>query len=396
MIRIVKRTSIVIGMICLALIKQPLQAQPPPQGPAVAGPNSPNLSISILETILKNTIQATLDSTNANIQATKGSTGVEAHVGFTWLAYSPYMTPTTLPDRPNQNEVWMSFEVTYNVTGIKYHSIPYFSRTISQEIDMTTTCTNWYTNNGFIKFNFNAQAPVLDDNSFAEDALNFFIGNTLSDFVDAKLRSQLGGAARNISDSATNFKCNCLSLTPQTDGVSNYGDATIDWQYVKPKLVVSSVNVLNTETVTLQSITRLVAHGLGGVIEYQPTEDITLNLYVNQTLKSIHVGNMKENDVYNFTGQSVSFPKPADDGNVVIIADIFQNSYGNIEDTQFGAYAKNVNFGSGAQTLIVTKTYWMTPQSLPGGGISKPTKVVIPAYEIKIQVSVPPFVNRAT
>jgi hypothetical protein len=189
-------------------------------------------------------------------------------------------------------------------------------------------------------------------------------------------------------------QCNCLSLVPQTDGAANYGDAMIDWQYVKPRLVVSSVNVFNTETVTLQSITRLVAHGPNAVIEYQPTEDITLQLYVNQTLKSVHIGTMKENDVYNFTGQSVSFPKPADDGNVVIIANILQNTYNYIEDNQFGVYAKNVNFGSGEQTLIVTKTYWMTPQSLPGGGISKPTKVMIPAYEIKFLAGVPSMVNK--
>ncbi len=187
-----------------------------------------------------------------------------------------------------------------------------------------------------------------------------------------------------------------LPLAPQTDGAPNYGDATINWQYVKPKVTISSsVSVLNTETITLQSITRLVAHGLGGVIEYQPTEDITLQLYVNQTLKSIHIGTMKENDIYNFTGQSVSFPKPADDGNVVIFADILQNTYSNIEDTQFGVYAKNVNFGSGTQTIIVTKTYWMPVGSLPGGGITKPIKVTIPAYEIKFQVAVPPFANHA-
>jgi hypothetical protein len=52
-------------------------------------------------------------------------------------------------------------------------------------------------------------------------------------------------------------------------------------------------------------------------------------------------------------------------------------------------FTRESNFGNGTQTIVVQKTYWLPPQRLPDGRLTKPTEQRVDAYEITARVNVP-------
>ena len=167
------------------------QAFPPAQGPPPTPNNNKGLPMTVIINKLKRDIQTVCDSTNAQIARDAAASGIQAHLSFTPTVFVPTMSTTTLPDRPNQNVILNRFIIKYDVTGIRWHGIPYFSRELGQSIDVFTSCQNWFTNKGFLAFTSVVQRPYLDGTSFAEEALNFFISHKLADYVDSKLRARL-------------------------------------------------------------------------------------------------------------------------------------------------------------------------------------------------------------
>jgi hypothetical protein len=384
--QIIRKILLVAFSYCL--ISFSAKAQPPAQGPAATDAQANGLSMKFILNAFETAVQTQIDSLNTSIANTEGSTHVAAHVSYSYKAFPPYMTQTLFADRPNENQIRMSLMATYDITGIRWHGIPYFSRTIYQSIDIYTSCTNWSSNNGSLNFTFVAQQPYLDGNSFGEDALNFFVAGVLSDFVDSKLRGRLSSSLKTVADPLA--KCNCLGVIPGTDQNDHYKASEIRFQLKAGRVhVIDNASVLNTETVTVQSIKRLAAHDNTGTVLYKPQEDIGLQLYINQTLKIIPVGIMNENDTKTFNGITVSFPKPKDDNMLVLIANIVQQDNSYMVDSQFGVYKKEDNFGNGTRKLTISKYYWQQPVHLPGGGVTKPIKITVSAYEITFLIRMP-------
>ena len=58
-------------------------------------------------------------------------------------------------------------------------------------------------------------------------------------------------------------------------------------------------------------------------------------------------------------------------------------------DTRFQVFTKETNFGNGTQTIMVQKTYWLPPQRLPDGRLTKPIEQRVDAYEITARINVP-------
>ncbi len=367
----------------------PIFSQPPAQGPPLTSNNNKELGIFVLMNVIENTIQKNLDTVNAQTARKKDSTGVGAHLSYTYKVFQPQMTSTTLLDAPNENEVHIPIIVTYTIDNISWHGIGFFSRTISQSIDVYVTCKNWFTSQGALNIYTKADRAFIDGHSFGEAALDFFIGHSLTDYVDSKIRASLPGALQTATQIGS-AQCNCLGLDPGTNQSNHYKDGTIKFEYRKPIFDGGgSTNILNTIDVNLLSIKRLTAHSFpDNSALYKPVEDIQLVFYVNQTSKVAHIAQIKEEEVRTLNLGNISFTKPANNGSTVIIAKIDQEPGLNQSDSGFDVYYKDKNFGGGIQKLVVTKFYWQPPQHLPGGGMTKPTKIIVPAYELTVNINV--------
>jgi hypothetical protein len=358
------------------------QGAPPAQGPLAAEAPAPFVPSFLIINTVRLTIQSTIDAINHRIDSLSDSTGVEAHLSFSPTTYRPMMTATQYPDRPNENLVRIPFIVSYDVTGIRYHGLPYFSRTLGQSIAVEVSCNDWFTNQGQVRTVTRADRPYLDGSSFGEDVLNFFIAHTLTDLVDSKLRQQLGGAITAVTDSLG--ACNRLGLDPGTEQ-QKYTDAAI--YYKKVGLPLHLATALDA-SVSFEKIKRLPAHTLNGEVLYSPMEDIQLLFYANQTLRSTHLDDMKEGEERVLTMAPVDLGRLGDNASLVLICNVEQLTSFQ-RDTRFQVYTKETNFGNGVQTIVVQKTYWLPPQRLPDGRLTKPIEEHVDAYEITARINSP-------
>ena len=364
------------------------QGFPPAQGPPPPADPFSTFATSVIINFLKTTIQTTIDTINAQTIRDAESSNIQAHLSFTLQTFAPGMSTTTYPNRPNQNGVRIAFIVSYDVTGIRYHGIPYFSRKLGQSIELFVSCNNWFTDHGTLAITSHADRPYLDGSSFAEEALNFFIAHTLTDLVDAKLRARLPNGSNSFTPIPTS-PCNCLGVT--SGAAPNYTDGSINFKKVNRPVVPESVL---DATVTIQSIKRLSAR-VGGAPYYKEVEDIQLEFYVNQTMRVAQVTGMREGDERALSLQTVTVPHPGPNSMIVLIANVTQQPLLSQSDTRFYVFKKDVNFGSGTQQLIVTKTYWEPPQRLPDGSMTKPIQGQVDAYQVTVLIKVPnPVIER--
>jgi hypothetical protein len=357
------------------------QAYPPAQGPLLAEEPYRTIPTFLLINSVKTAIQTSLDSVNASISREADSTGIQAHVSFSATTYQPAMSVTQYPDKPNENVVRMPFMVTYDVSGIRYHGLPYFSRQIGQSIELVMSCDRWFTNNGQMRVTARADRPYLDGTSFGEDVLNFFIAHTLTDLVDSKLRQSLPGATTAGTDSLG--ACNRLGVIPGT--APNYTDGSINF---KKTFVPVRLPTVYDASVTFQKIKRLPARTIGGAVLYNDVEDVQLRFYANQDLRTAHLENLREGDERDLTMPTVALGPLGGTSSLVLILNIEQLT--SLErDTRFSVFTRESNFGNGTQKIIVRKSYWEPPQRLPDGRLTKPLRHDVDAYEITALVSAP-------
>lgn len=374
------------GSLVVALtLAVPCLAQPPAQGPPPPRPD--DLRSETMAVVINGVfqgIQKAVDSANAKIARDADKTNVQAQVSYSATVGKPMMTATQNISTPNENQIWIPFIVSYDVSGIRYHGIPYFSRKIGQSIDVYIRCHRWYTQTGALTATFALQPAYLDGTSIGEDALNFFIAHTLTDFVDSKLRASLPGAPT-TTDTISLQPCACLGVDPGNEA-NTYKDGSIEYSLPRRQHIV--VGGFNQASVKVQSIKRLQAR-VNGAIYYQPSEDVHLDLYVNQTLSSAEVKGMKEGDERTLNIQPVTFQSPTGDGTIVVIGNVVQEQGGYETDSQFMAFGHAQNFGNGTQKLIVRKSYWIPAHRLPDGSMTKPMQSFVDAYELTLLVNIP-------
>lgn len=376
-----------LAFVIICLASNSLAAQPPalgPPQPPLPGVVNSEIGNFIIINMLKNTIQTNIDTINARISRQSGSTGVKAHLSFTSKVFKPGMSTTTLPDQPNQNVVRIAFMIEYNITDISYHSIPYFSRKLSQSITVIVSCKNWFAPPGTINITAVIEKPYPDDASFAEQVLNFFIANTLTGMVDSNLRQTLPNAF-SITSTVPNSACSCLGVDAGQE--PTYTNGAIKYAYKKIFKPMGTTTALNNVTITLKSIKRLPARDGSGQVLYAAKEDIQVEFYANQTLRSATLSQVADGEERVLNVPVITISKPANDGMVVLIGNILQTGTFQ-KDTRFVVFNRNGNFGNGTQKLIVQKSYWQRPQRLPGGGMTKPLEMKVNAYELTVQINV--------
>lgn len=356
------------------------QGYPPAQGPLAAAEEK-YIWMQVVNYKVDSTLQAELDTINARISREADSTGIEAHLSFTRTTYKPAMSTTQYPDRPNQNVALVPFMISYAVTGIRYHGFGYFDREIGQSIEIQFSCDNWFTGRGQLRSTTRAGRPYLKDASFAEDVLNFFVANTITDWVDAKLRARLPGAVTSVTDSLG--ACNRLGVTPGVQ--EDYSDGQINYQLVPFRRPLASAF---DASVTFQKIKRLPARTLQGAVLYDAVEDIQLVFYANQTGRSAQLLEMHEGEERSLSMPAIDVGQLRGNASLVLITNVEQlSSYQ--RDSRFAVYTRDNNFGNGTQKIVVKKVYWEPPKPLPNGHLGKPTRQEVDAYEITVLINAP-------
>ncbi len=375
--------AVAIGIFLFLLSMGPLlKAQPPAQGPPATDANGEALGISLISGIIKAQLDNLIQITNTDIQNNSGQTKVKATLSYTMKMYKPAMSSTQVMDSPNEQVVRIPYSIEYTIKDIKYKGIPYFSRKLHQSITVFVSCNQWFSNNGNLKARFNADRPVLDEASFAEEALNFFIGNTLLDFVDNKIKTLLPPPMTQVFDAPT-FRCNCLGVNSGTSPKYEDSEILYQLQNIPPELTTN-----NLITIKLDNIRRLAAKDDNNKTLYAESEDLQLVFYANNKEQVFQLQNMKEGDVHAFEAETMIASKKRSKDRLVLIGRLDYTSLGQfVTESNFKVFQKSANFGNGKQKLIIKKTYFSKPFKLPNGNMSKPKELKRDAYELNFTIT---------
>lgn len=352
----------------------PAQGPPPVSGEPIIREIPTFIIKNIINIMLRDSI---VPEINANILAEDPPIGI--NVSYTFEQRKPFMTETKYTDRPNEKIVTLPFKIDFK---LDLSGIP--DRHIFQNLFINVSCKNWFTNSGKMQFDLHAERPFLDGPSFTEQAINFFVGNWLTPFIDNKISSELPGAIRkSIPIELFKPDCNCLSVTA-AGAAPSFEDSFIRYQKkFKPRLDLISVN--SSIQISVDSIKRLPANNFeSGTVLYDSVENINVEIYANHSAKNFSLAQIREGQTRLFTDNKMLVGRPGTGGSLILIANVTQAN--NRRDTRFIVFNSNQNFGNGVQKLIVRKSYFTKPTRLPNGSLSKPMEVFRDAYEITVTI----------
>lgn len=355
-----------------AQVTPPLGPPPIPQHATAV-----ELGLGLFIDAIKNNIQTTVLRVNHSIDSMSSSTNVKARLSHSIQVQTPFMAYTTSSQRPNHKYGKIVFKVTYTISGISYHSIPYFDRRLFQDVTIGFSCNQWYTDNGTPMLGVAVEKPMLDEASLGEQALNFFIGNTLTNLVDRKLREIVSGIGGGGSTALPGGKCNCMSLA--AGSAPGFTDWSIRFAYVPPKRIET---FSNNVTVSLKSIKRLTIIDLPDPVE----ESINLEFYANHKSIVIPVNRIKAGDEQQLNNAVITMARPGDNDMLVLIGNVTVTAGGETFSNSM-LFKKDRNFGIGTHKFIVVRSFIKTPLPGPDGRKPKPYVVYRPHYEITLHVS---------
>ncbi|MCP9751198.1 hypothetical protein [Ferruginibacter sp. HRS2-29] len=373
----------VVFVLSLFFCLQSFCQYPPAQGPqpVIPGTGVKELPLFIVTNLLKIKMRdSIIPAINAAIRAQGPPVSITVSAVITQR--KPTMAQTQYIDQPNSKYVTMPYKVDYklNISG-------YPDRHVFQNLSIDISSKDWYANQGgMLTFSLNAEKPYLDGPSFAEQALNFFIGNRLTSLVDSKIRSYLPNAIRQaLPVTLLDRRCNRLNVVVPSNDAPEYQNSYIQYQY-KP-VRNQGLTVLNTINVSVKSIRRLKARNYeANTILYDSSENINIEFFANNKLQTFDVQQIREDQVRNFPDNNMVVAKPASTGSLILLATITQSNF--LRESRYVEFKVNKSFGNGTQKLIVQKTFISKPFQLPGGGMSKPQTIPVDAYEFTVQVTV--------
>lgn len=378
----------IIGILLLSTTSVVLAA-PPPLGPPAPRAPIQDLGVDgVLTRIVRGQVDQTVTSTN---MMAAQNPDVRAKVRVSkFSVFAPGLSATQYSDRPNQRFVRLPYIVQFEVYDIKKHTsvgwigVP-VERHISQSIDLQMFCDQWQTGQGNLKLVANIQQPYLEnEQGTLEQVVNFFVAGTLTNYIDSKMRQQLGGGIQAVT---TNLPGKCDALGAYPGQLSDLTDDTIQWSF-HPRRVVNVPTVLNEISVKLLSLKRLAAHNLQGAVLYNPVETPALEFYANYQHYYVALQSLQENQQVTLNATPLAMNRPGGSELLVLIANVIQNvSIGSQPtDSAFRVFGRDANFGNGTQTIRIQKSYWQPP-SPPLR--PKPTQFFVDAYELTIQVNAP-------
>ncbi len=377
--------GLLIALILLFGLLTPGQAQPPAQGPDAPGANSSSLPGAIFTGLVKAKVEEVLTSTNEDLAARND---FRARLSYSFTEYNPRILATQYTDRPNQRYVQIPFIFTYTVSDIKKHTalgwIGYpWTRKISQSIEINISCNRWFAQTGELMVSAHGDAPYLEaGHSISEQAVNAFLNGWLPDYIDSKIRAKLRSMSFSTSSMGLGSNCNQLGVATIAQG---FPFNSIEYKVLpRPKF---DLPTFDNVTVKVLKIKRLRAQANGQPL-YQAVENIDVDFYVNQQFGKAGSFTMSEGDEAALTPAPISFRRPANTQNLVLIFNVRQANSPWTVDSNYTVHTAPQNFGHGTQTVKVYKSYWMPPRP----PINKPLKVSLPAYEITYEVNAPQIV----
>ncbi len=373
--------SKIAAIALLILISTPatlLSQMPPAQGPPpVTVPEPSLIPIFFIRNYLKLYLKDTIiPSIQAKIDA---ESPVDIDLSFTVTPGKPSMSETQYTDQPNQKIVTIPYKIKYKLDGI-------LNRNLYQNIKVLVSCDGWFASGGGrLKILLRADKPYLDNPSFAEQAISFFVAGTLTNYLDNTIRSRLPDALnRAIPTGFFRTECNCLSVI--SDMPPNYDNSWVTYHLTptRPDIFTSATNTIS---VSIKRIKRLAAKNYEtNTILYDEQENITLEMFVNQKALTFTIDDIMEGQERILPDNNTLLKKPNDAGSLIVLANIMQSNF--FKDSKYLLFTRAQNFGNGTKKLIVQKQFWSKPFRLPNGSMSKPQLRLVDAYEITVDIKV--------
>jgi hypothetical protein len=376
----------VISGIALLSFSALLTAQPPAQGPPLASANAASWPVFSFNNLVKAQVDTTVTSINSAIAA-RGD--VHATIVPSVLSYSPLPQQTQYPDQPNSRYYSIPYILNFKVQNIEYKKgiwLPYpWSRNISISMNLNISCNAWQTGNGTLTIVTAGQPPYLDpEHDTTEEIVDQFLGGWLIKYVDSQIMQGVSG----VVSTSLNFG-SCVSLGAVHPDPNTTAFDAILWDKPTGTHHQSILTAFNSVAVRPLSIKRLPAHAFGGGVLYQDVETPQLEFWADFGTWDYQLPQMVEGqEVTLSTAPNIAVPVPAPGNPLVIIASTAQTN--GARDSAYETFSKETNFGSGIQTIIVNKVYWQPPQPPL---TTKPTKFLVPGYQITFQVTGPASVS---
>ncbi|HMW66101.1 MAG TPA: hypothetical protein PKC82_04155 [Chitinophagaceae bacterium] len=382
--------TILLSILSLLFMKVSWAQFSPALGPPQAGPAAipfRSIDFGFLSRLIKLGIEKSVSAINHKIDSTAVSTGIQAQLSFKIKSIHPEYVQTEQLHTPNNKYVRLRLWVEYTVSDISYHGVPYFSRKILQWITLSADCNDWQTTEGKTRFRYTAEKPYLDEAGFSEQALNFFLGNTLIQYVDSRLSQNLsnGMAAGELPIAST--ACNCLNFKKGTAPL--YEDGYVGF-YNMPVRKIEVAQLYSEPVLKLVSVKRIATAGE----LLMNTEDLQIEFWANYNKKLMRTAPIEENQTIVFKKDySLNFDHPNKYGQLVITANITVLNQQMIMYSGFLHFEKDAKYGAGIQKLTIMRTIWRPASTGPDGRPVKPYATLMPAYELtfNLQYSKPKF-----
>jgi hypothetical protein len=387
-----KRLILILAVAAVLIVNSSIFAQPPPLGPPAPRAPINDMGVqAILTAMVRGKINETLTATN-DMAAKNPDVHVKVSLSK-FNVFAPGMSATQYTDRPNERYVRIAYMTQYRIYDIEKHTsvgwvgVP-VERHISQSIELRTFCDRWQTGQGNLKIAAVIDAPYLEnDQGTLEQVVNFFVANTLTSYIDNKVRQQLGSIPTQTVTQNLPGQCNALGA--YAGNLSDPSDDTVQWSYhpgLKVNPATIGVTPFNQVSINLLTLKRLVAHDRSNAPLYKAVETPALEFYANFQHYFAQLPSIQENQQIALSAPAFSMPRPADSDPLVLIANIIQNGAVGTQptDSAFVVYGRNNNFGNGTQTIRIRKSYWLPPSQMTG---NKPTKISVDAYELTVKIN---------
>lgn len=357
-----------------------------PLGPPQAGPASipmRTINFGFITRLAGLGIERAVNEINKQIDSASASSEIKAKLSFLIQSVHPAYLQTKSAATPNNNYVQLGLQVVYTISDIRFHGLPYFSRKVFQRINITAQCFQWQTEAGRSLIRYHAEKPILDEASFAEQALNVFMANTLLNFVNKSLSQALNNGISSGELPIESKPCNCLNFKAGTG--PSFEDGYLGF-YNMPTRKISIGALYSKPLIRLVSIKRMPTPALAPPLP--ETEDLQIEYMANFNKGVINSKAPIDNETVIFKDDiSLSFDHPIQYGRLVIIANVSLDQIQMPVLSGFAEFEKNTNYGSGTHLLTILREV-LTPASTGADGRPiKPQKMMVPAYEVMFEIT---------
>lgn len=370
---------LLLSLITITTMAQFSPALGPPQAGTAAIPLR-TIDFAFITNLVKLGLDRAVVNINKKIDSNASSSGVNANLSYRIKSVHPAYKQTEWTTYPNSMFVQLRIWVEYTIGDIRYHNVPYFSRKLFQWINVEAWCDKWQTNEGKNRLTYTAEKPYLDEASFGEQALNFFVGSTLISYVDSKLSNSLSNGMASGELPIASQPCNCLNFKRGT--APTHADGYVGFYYFPVRKI--AIEALYSDPVLrLLSIKRIAT--VGEIL--LDTQDLQIEYMANFDKGIMQPKPIAENETVAFKKEySVKFEHPNPYNQLVVTVNVTVLNQQMRIYSGFLHFEKEQKFGEGVQKLTIMREVWRPTSTGPDGRPIKPYTSLMPAYELEFDI----------